>query len=105
MAAKDDASTDIERRVKSFAEDMSKACAEIRKERLKLQDADGGDGWGEKDAFHLEIPDSKVPLTDERAETCMAEYARLTREKGQKQNTAFENKYGRELAPYLKKYE
>jgi hypothetical protein len=70
-----------------------------------LVNAEGKIGWYPKDAFHVEIPDSKVSKTDERADACMVEYVRLTREKGKPQNEKFEAKYGPELAPYLKKYE
>jgi hypothetical protein len=208
MAAKDDASTEIVRLTLSFAEDMTKACAKLRKARMEAMEKDGKkdekkdekkkatqppvvtfeledtpitksrtpvqqaellamekpkawvcwsahmadkarhvlmkadgkktwepkktmgedfdafkkkwaeamksnglknwkglDGWGEGDAFHLEIPDGKVPYTDERAAACMVEYARLTREKGQPPNKKFEKDHGSKLAPYLKKYE
>jgi hypothetical protein len=206
MGLKDDASTDIEKRTKSFADDMTEVCAKLRKARMEamekgekkgdkkddkkkaaeppevtfamertpvtqfrtpadqavelvkgstkvcwsahmadkarhvimkadgkitwdpkkamgedfdafkkkwaeamksngLKNADGGDGWYNSDAFHLELADSKISKTDERAEACMDEYARLTREEGKKQNQAFEAKYAREMAPYLKKYE
>jgi hypothetical protein len=70
-----------------------------------LENAAGKNGWYPKDAFHLEIPDSKVPYTDERAAACMVEYARLTREKGKPQNNEFEKEHGPKLAPYLKMYE
>jgi hypothetical protein len=207
MAAKDDASTDIERLTKAFADDMTKACAEIRKARMAQMEEDGdgindkkkaedpplitfkmstknpvnnartpaeqaellvgnkpstyvcwsahmadkarhvlmyadgrsvnepkkvfekedfatflkmwgqamksrglknfkgNDGWGEGDAFHLELPDSKITQVDARAKACMDEYARLTRKEGKGKNQTFENKYQRDLAPYLKKYE
>jgi hypothetical protein len=70
-----------------------------------LRNWEGEDGWGEGDAFHLEIPDGKVPYADERAATCMIQYAYLTREKGQPKNDRFEKKHGSKLAPYLKQYE
>jgi hypothetical protein len=47
-----------------------------------LKNYKGEDGWGQGDAFHLEIPESKIAQTDKRAEACMDEYARLTREEG-----------------------
>jgi hypothetical protein len=207
MAAKDDASTEIVRLTQSFADDMTKACAKLRKARMETMAADekkgekkdnkkktaeppvvkfvidpapitqfrepavqaqlltipgktdvcwsahmadkarhvvmiangkatwdpektmgedhdaflkkwaeamksnglknfrGENGWGEGDGFHLEIPDSKIPYTDERAAACMIEYVRLTREVGKPQNKKFETKYKSELAPHLKKYD
>jgi hypothetical protein len=40
MAAKDDASTEIVRLTLSFAEDMTKACAKLRKARMETMAAD-----------------------------------------------------------------
>jgi hypothetical protein len=70
-----------------------------------LKNFKGGDGWGAGDEFHLELADSKMSRTDDRALACLDEYARLTREKGQKQNAKFEKEYEKELKPYIEKYE
>jgi hypothetical protein len=70
-----------------------------------LKNAAGGDGWPSWDEFHVELPDSKVSRTDERATACIAEYARLTREDGKKQNAKFEKEYAKLLQPHLAKYE
>jgi hypothetical protein len=200
MGAKDDASTDIEKRTKSFMADMTKACAKLREARLVaneseksgdkksadppvitfafdpnqvtkfrtpaeqarelvdgntdvcwsshmadkarhvimkadgkltwkpkptmgkdfdafkkawatamrsngLKNAKGTDGWYDRDAFHFELPASKLRKSDERAKACLQEYVRLTREAGEEKNETFEDKHPRELAPFLKKYE
>jgi hypothetical protein len=70
-----------------------------------LKNAGGGDGWPSWDEFHVELPDSKVAQSDARATACIAEYARLTREEGKKQNPKFEKDYAKLLEPYLAKYE
>ena len=44
-------------------------------------------------------------VSDERAASCVAEYARLTREEGKKQNQKFEKDYAKLLEPYVAKYE
>jgi hypothetical protein len=70
-----------------------------------LKNAKGGDGWSSWDGFHLELPDSKMSKSDKRAEACLAEYARLTREDGKGTNDKFEKKYKDLLKPYIEKYE
>jgi hypothetical protein len=48
MGLKDDASTDIEKRTKSFADDMTEACAKLRKARMEAMD-EGGKKADKKD--------------------------------------------------------
>lgn len=60
---------------------------------LGLKDAAGKDGWVSWDPFHVEMPDSKVDKNDVRAQACIEEYVRLTREDGKKKNQKFETKY------------
>lgn len=66
-----------------------------------LKNANSGDGWYDGDAFHLEMADAKIDRTDERAEACLAEYVRLTREAGSDPNGKFEKAYAKELKPYI----
>ena len=83
---------------------FKKKWVEVRKS-FGLKDAKGGDTWFDSDPFHVELPDSKVSRTDERAEACLEEYARLTREKAQRKNPSFERSYSKLLEPYFKEYE
>lgn len=83
---------------------FKKKWVEVRRS-LGLKDAGGGDTWFDKDPFHVELPDAKISRTDERAKACLEEYARLTREKKQRQNPGFEKTYAKLLEPYLKDYE
>lgn len=70
-----------------------------------LKNYKGGDGWAPGDEFHLELPDSKMSHTDERAGACLDEYARLTREEGKSKNLTFEKDYKEILKQYIEKYE
>jgi hypothetical protein len=83
---------------------FKKKWVEVRR-NFGLKDAGGGDTWFDSDPFHVELPDSKVSRTDERAKACLQEYARLTREKGQRKNPGFEKTYAKLLGPYLKDYD
>jgi hypothetical protein len=69
-----------------------------------LKNAKGADGWYDGDAFHLEMPDSKIAKTDERVEACLCEYVKLTRDAG-KTNDKFEKDYAKLLKPHIEKYE
>ena len=82
-----------------------KKCWAAAMKRNGLRNAKGGDGWFEGDAFHLEMPDSKISKTDVRVAACLDEYARLTREDGEKKNDRFETTYAKELNKYLAPYE
>jgi hypothetical protein len=70
-----------------------------------LKNYKGADGWGEGDAFHLELSDSKMAKTDARVVACLDEYARLSRQENKGKNEKFEKDYAKLLAPYLAKYE
>jgi hypothetical protein len=83
---------------------FKKKWVEVRKS-FGLKDAGGGDTWFDSDPFHVELPDSKVSRTDERAKACLEEYARLTREKNQRKNPTFERSFAKLLEPYFKDYE
>jgi hypothetical protein len=48
------------------------------------------DGYDEGDAYHLELPDAKLPISDKRVQECLGEYADMTRNDGKKKNLAFE---------------
>jgi hypothetical protein len=50
----------------------------------------GKDGYDEGDAYHLELPDAKLPINDKRVQECLEEYADMTRSNGKKKNLAFE---------------
>jgi hypothetical protein len=73
--------------------------------KLGLKNYKGGDGWGDGDPFHFELPDSKLPKTDERVDACIAEYVRLTRKGGYKINAKFESDYKNLLEKFVKPYE
>jgi hypothetical protein len=51
----------------------------------------GETGYSEGDAYHLELPDSKLPVTDKRVQECLTYYAQMTRDDGKKKNAKFEN--------------
>jgi len=70
-----------------------------------LKNHKAGEGWSPGDEFHLELPDSKLQKSDERATACLDEYARLTRKEGQSKNAKFEEDYTDLLKPYFEKYE
>jgi hypothetical protein len=69
-----------------------------------LRNFKGGDGWGEGDEFHLELPAAKIGREDQRAQACLDEYARLTRKAGKPRNDAFEKKYAKDLEYYIDKH-
>lgn len=48
------------------------------------------DGYDEGDAYHLELPDAKLPVSDKRVQECLEEYADMTRNSNKKKNVAFE---------------
>ena len=71
-----------------------------------LKNFAGKDGWSDKDSFHFEIAESKVPRGDPKIDKCLAHYAKLTRIDGRSKNTKFENgTWKSTLAPHLKKIE
>jgi hypothetical protein len=91
---------------KAFGEDFAsfkKKWGELLKKH-GLKNAAGGDGWPSWDEFHVELPDAKISLTDQRAGACIDEYVRLTRQESKKQNAEFEKTYGKLIEYYTKKY-
>jgi len=70
-----------------------------------LKNAGNKDGWPSWDQFHLELPDSKIKKSSERAKSCLDEYARLTRKESKKKNAKFEKDYSKLLKSYIEKYE
>ncbi|MGV8985033.1 MAG: hypothetical protein ACOH2H_01955 [Cypionkella sp.] len=68
-----------------------------------LKNFKAGDGWAAGDELHLELPDSKIGREDERAQSCIAEYVRITRTAG-KQNAKFEKSYSKDIEKYAAKY-
>ncbi|MEM1431233.1 MAG: hypothetical protein AAGG09_17405 [Pseudomonadota bacterium] len=83
--------------------DLKKKWASLMKTH-GLKNFKGGDGWGEGDAFHFELPDSKVPHSDSRVQACLKHYAEITRVEGRGRNTKFETSsvWKGSLAPHLK---
>jgi hypothetical protein len=83
---------------------FTKAWGELMKKHVLKNFDKGGDGWaGDPDPYHLELPDSRIKKTDERAKECVKEYLRLTREKGLKKNSKFEGKIQKDIEDYEKK--
>jgi len=82
---------------REFAKFKKERAANMKKHGNRL----GHDGWSDGDGFHLELPDSKMPKTDERVKACLKEYVRLRRDAGKKKNSSFESKYASLLKPYL----
>ena len=74
-------------------------------ERHQLRNAQGRKGWYLKDAFHLELPNSKLRPTDRLAQQALDEYARQTRRRGWRKNARFERRYEALLKPHIEKYE
>lgn len=86
--------------------------ADLKKEWTRLmkkhglKNYRGGDGWGDGDAFHFELPESKVPRSDKRVQACLAHYAKITRLDGKPINETFEKgSWKKDLEPHLKKIE
>ena len=69
--------------------DFKKAWGDAMKSN-GLKNYKAGDGWAEGDSFHLELPDARMPKTDERVHACLVEYVRLTYEAGKPPNEKFE---------------
>lgn len=88
---------------KYFAEFKKKWGAAMKKHNLLNYAAK--DGYGEGDAFHLELVAAKIDRGDKRAKSCLEEYVRLTRDGGYKENKSFEKSYKKMLEPYVKKYD
>lgn len=92
---------------KTMGEDwdaFKKTWSDVMK-RHGLKNFKGADGWGDGDEFHLEIAESKVSRTDERAKACLDEYAKMTRQDGKTKNDKFEKDYAKLLKEYIAKYE
>ena len=84
--------------------DFKKAWATAMKSN-GLKNAGGADGWFDGDCFHLELPESKIAKTDERAKACLVEYVRLTRVERKPVNPKFEKDYETTLKPYVEAVE
>ena len=92
---------------KAFGDDFAefkKKWGELMKKH-DLKNAAGKDGWPSWDEFHLELDNSKMKETHERAQACLDEYARMTRKDGKKKNTKFEKDYAKDLKALFEKYE
>ena len=76
----------------SFA-DFKKAWGDAMKSN-GLKNYKAGDGWAEGDSFHLELPDARMPKTDERVQACLVEYVKLTHAAGKPANDRFEKDKG-----------
>ena len=71
-----------------------------------LRNYAGGKSFAAKDAYHLELPDSRALKSDKRVIACMAEYARLTRMEYKGPNKKFESgAWKGPLKPHIEKYE
>ncbi len=66
-----------------------------------LKNWEAGDGWSAGDEFHLELPNARMAVTDDRAKACLTEYVRLTRGVGMHPNAKFEKEYAKLLKPYI----
>jgi hypothetical protein len=60
-------------------------------------------GYNEGDAYHVELPDAKLPFADKRVQECLGQYAKLTRDDGKKKNAAFEK--DSQIKKFLEDYE
>lgn len=68
-----------------------------------LKNYAGKDGWSNKDSFHFELAESKVPRNDPKVAACLEHYAKITRLEGAQRNTSFESgSWKSALAPYVK---
>ena len=77
--------------------------AEMKKQGFK--NYKGKDGYGDGDAYHLELPDSRPKRSDKEVIACMTEYATQTRVKGKKKNDKFEKSWAKDLKKYLEEAE
>jgi hypothetical protein len=70
-----------------------------------LRNYEGKAVYNETDAYHVELPDSKLPPGDKRVQECLGHYAKMTRDDGMKKNEKFEtNDYVKKfLDNYVKK--
>jgi len=88
--------------------DFKKAWMDLRKSHgLVSGDASDREGWFGKDPFHVEVPDARIPMTDERVDECIKEYVRLAYvDKSGKVNVNFEGTCQNDntLKPILEKY-
>lgn len=88
---------------KTYLKAFKAAWVDIRT-KVGLVDARGGWGWYTIDPLHVELPDSKLKMTDERSIACLDEYARLTRVENRPINKRFEENYANALRAHVQKY-
>ncbi|OAN94405.1 hypothetical protein [Sulfitobacter geojensis] len=77
----------------------SEWAAEMKKQGFK--NYKGKDGYGEGDAYHLELPDSRPKRSDAEVIACMVEYATQTRVNGKKKNDQFEKSWAKDLKKHI----
>ena len=68
-----------------------------------LRNYAGKHGFNETDAYHVELPDSKLPFADKRVQEWLHHYARKTRDEGRPRNVKFENNDER-VRRFLQRY-
>lgn len=73
--------------------------AEMKKHGFK--NYKGKDGYGDGDAYHLELPDSRPKRSDKEVIACMVEYATQTRVNGNKKNASFEKSWAKDLKKHI----
>ena len=66
-----------------------------------LRNAAGRAAWRPRDPWRVHLLAAKIPGAAARAHACLEEYVSLTREQGQKKNTAFEAAYAAQLKPLI----
>lgn len=76
---------------KKYLVEFKTAWVEAMKE-TGLRNHGGSVAWGKGDEFHLQLPNSFLKRTSQKANACLEEYIRLTRKKGRGKNTEFEIK-------------
>ena len=92
-----------EMHVWTFDEFKKEWGAEMKKHGFK--NYKGKDGYGDGDAYHLELPNSRPKRSDSEVIACMKEYATQTRVNGKKKNTEFEKSWAKDLKKHIEEAE
>lgn len=77
----------------------SEWAAEMKKHGFK--NYKGKDGYGDGDAYHLELPDSRPKRSDSEVIACMKEYCTQTRVNGKSKNDSFEKSWAKDLKKHI----
>ncbi|MCH2164981.1 MAG: hypothetical protein MK098_10065 [Marinovum sp.] len=92
-----------EKYVWTFEQFKSEWGSEMKKQGFK--NYKGKDGYGDGDAYHLELPDSRPKRSDKEVIACMVEYATQTRVNGYKKNEKFEKSWSKDLRKHIESAE